>query len=356
MTEQEILKLCVEATLPNNTVIYDDLGNPSIMVRIPKFRVCDVIPGGSDNIHPAFIINNRVVDEIFVSKYSNVINNNRACSLPCACPDTSIRFDEAKAACEAKGTGWHMMSNAEWSAIALMCKKNNFMPRGNNSFSMDVTFPHERGTVCHTYESKGIIREGKTLTGSGPISWTHNNSPAGICDMNGNVWTPVTGLRLFNGEIQIIPDNNSAAYADESEHGSAWRAINEEGNLVIPGSSDDTFHYDGENGKLFLSKEVTALENKWKDSFFGSLQSAYKVPEILKTLALFPTDQEGYGEQKIWINQVGERIPWRGGTWDAFSNSGIFCLFACYPRNHVSMWMGFRASYVKTDNSHKLIL
>lgn len=43
--------------MPNNTVLFDDKGLPSIMVRIPKFKISDVIPGGSTATHPAFIVN-----------------------------------------------------------------------------------------------------------------------------------------------------------------------------------------------------------------------------------------------------------------------------------------------------------
>ena len=43
-TNFDAIKLAVEgATGGKNTVLFDDLGNPSIMVRIPKFKICDVI-------------------------------------------------------------------------------------------------------------------------------------------------------------------------------------------------------------------------------------------------------------------------------------------------------------------------
>lgn len=342
----DLLKISIEAAMPNNTVLYDDKGNPSIMVRIPRFNICDVIEGGSGSVHPAFIVNGKVVPEIIVSKYSNVLIDGRAYSLPGQNPTSDISRDIIKQACESKGKGWHMMSNAEWAAIALWCKKNGFMPRGNNAFAKDVYFNHERGYVTYAYEKNNEIKEGKTATGSGPISWAHNNSPDGIYDMNGNVWAQVSGLRFVDGEIQIIPDNNSAAAVDESVESINWKAILSDGSLVTPGS-DGTLKIDFISEKLTVSSNITNREDKWLDSFFKDVESNVNVPEILKSLALYPVDKSGYGEQKFWCNNTKERMPWRGGTWDAFSNSGIFCLFACYPRTHFSPWMGFRSAYIE---------
>lgn len=342
----EILKMSVESTNPNNTLIYDDKGKPSVMVRIPKFTIADVIEGGSDTIHPAFVVDGKIVPEIMVSKYSNVVIDDRAYSLPGQNPATNVIRDIAKESCESKGKGWHLMSNAEWAAIALWCKKNGFMPRGNNAFAKDVYNTYERGRVTYTYKKDGVIKEGITATGSGPVSWAHDNSPAGIYDMNGNVWAQVSGLRILNGEIQVIPDNNSAKAVDETTESKLWRAISIDGTLVDPGSSN-TFKWDSISGQLKLTVGAINSEDKWSDAYFGDLVSDVPIPEILKVLALYPADGNGYGKQKVWCNNTGERLPWRGGTWDAFENSGIFCLFTSYARTHVSPWMGFRSAYVE---------
>lgn len=348
MTEQEILKLSIEAAAPNNTVLYDCDGNPSIMVRIPKFKLCDVIPGGSDRVHPAFLVQGREIPAIYVSKYSNIMVNGKACSLPGVSPQSEVHREEVKSACESKGRGWHMMTNAEWAAIALWCKKNGFMPRGNNAFAKDYYCPYERGIVTYTYERNGELREGKTATGSGPVSWNHDNSPAGIADMNGNVWTQMGGLRLVDGELQIIPDNNSAAGVDESDGSALWRAVLPDGSLVMPGTPG-TLKYAPRDGKIVLSSTAAEPADQWASSPFGSLQSDVEVPELLKALALFPADLDGYGEQGVWCNNTGIRFPWRGGTWDAFQYSGVYCLFMCYPRPHISEWMGFRCAYIEMD-------
>ena len=67
----------------------------------------------------------------------NVIINGRAYSLAHRDPNVYINFDQAKIACDAKGPGFHLGTMAEWACIALWCRKNGTMPRGNNSYGCD---------------------------------------------------------------------------------------------------------------------------------------------------------------------------------------------------------------------------
>ena len=63
-----------------NTVLYDDAEQESVMVRIPKFLLSDVIDGAPEVVHPAFIVGNREVECIYVSKYQNVVKiNQKSC-------------------------------------------------------------------------------------------------------------------------------------------------------------------------------------------------------------------------------------------------------------------------------------
>ena len=68
-SEKETFRMAVEAsTGGKNTVLYDDKGNPSIMVVIPKFKISDVIEGGANTTHPAFIVNGVEKDCIYLGK------------------------------------------------------------------------------------------------------------------------------------------------------------------------------------------------------------------------------------------------------------------------------------------------
>ena len=52
-------KLAIEAMSGGkNTVLFDDRGMPSVMVPFPKMKMSDLIEGGSQNIHPAFMVDN----------------------------------------------------------------------------------------------------------------------------------------------------------------------------------------------------------------------------------------------------------------------------------------------------------
>ena len=50
------LKLTVEGMSGGkNTVIFDDMDMPSIMVRIPQMKFSELLTGGTQDVHDAFI-------------------------------------------------------------------------------------------------------------------------------------------------------------------------------------------------------------------------------------------------------------------------------------------------------------
>ena len=57
-------KLAVEAfSGGKNTVIFDDLEMPSIMVRFPRIKNHELLEGASETFHPAFIVNGSLIDD-----------------------------------------------------------------------------------------------------------------------------------------------------------------------------------------------------------------------------------------------------------------------------------------------------
>ena len=155
-------KLAIEAMSGGkNTILFDDRGMPSVMVPFPKMKMSDLIDGGSENIHPAFMVDSVEKDVMYVSKFQNIVLNDRAYSLPMRDPKVSLNFDQANTYCRNKGEGWGLMPYSLWCAIALWCRKNETMPRGNNNYGADHGCPHEKGVPC-SYESDG--RTARCLT------------------------------------------------------------------------------------------------------------------------------------------------------------------------------------------------
>lgn len=172
MTNFDDFKLAVESLSGgHNTVLLDDLGMPSVVVPFPKLNYSDVFEGGAQEPLPAFVVDGQEKQVVYISKYTNVIVNDRAYSLPMKDPAVSLNFDRALNMCRNKGAGWHLNTNAMFAAIAAWCKKNGTMPHGNNNYGADIEHPHERG-VPLSLDSSG--KACKTATGSGPSTWYHN--------------------------------------------------------------------------------------------------------------------------------------------------------------------------------------
>lgn len=330
-----------------NVVLLDDIGMPSIYVRIPKGKNSELVTGLTENIHPAFSVDSVEKAAFYFSKYQNIIENGRAYSLAHRDPKVSINFDTARKACEAKGAGFHLSTMAEWSYLALWSRKNGTMPRGNNNYGRDVSYTHEKGEET----SKDSGKTARIFTGSGPVTWNHNHQADGICDMNGNVWEWNAGMRLVNGEIQVIPYNNAAlgSECDMSDTSTLWKAIKADGSLVAPGTAG-TLKWDWVSGKIQLTSGAityttdTGVGGQYKDM---TLASGLTAPELAKILLLYPDEPSGdYGGDYHWFNPVGERLPLCGGYWNYGASAGVFGLYLGHPRSNASWSIGFRSAFV----------
>ena len=83
---------------PDNAILDDRAGRPTVMVYVPKFDLDEVISGAPHLPHPAFVVEGRVLDGIYVSKFQNVIVDGCAYSLPGEDPATHVDFDDREVA------------------------------------------------------------------------------------------------------------------------------------------------------------------------------------------------------------------------------------------------------------------
>jgi len=351
----DLMALALKSECPNNEVLFDDKGMPSVMVKIPKMTYAQLGLGSSTATHPAFIVNGTEVDAIYISKYQNIVQNGRAYSLPGQDPAVSMDNDQARAYCEAKGAGWHLMTAMEWAAIALWCKNNGTLPYGNNNYGKDSRESNYKGIP-----SMGKYGDNcRIATGTGPLTWSHDRTPGGIWDLNGNVNEWLGGFRLVYGEIQVLVNNN-AADSDKSQGASSaeWMAIKaSDGTFITPngsGTTSGSIKMDWTSNHLQYDTSISDSSPGAHDCDFEAITCSANISDaaklLLQALAIFKYDSTSgaYEGDHIWFNNgEAERSFHRGGTWGYGVRSGVFHFDAGGARSYQSWALGFRSAYVK---------
>lgn len=354
MSNFDLASLALKSAFPNNVILTDDKGLPSVMVYIPKFKMSDVITDGTDSTHPAFIVDGVEKSGIYISKFQNVAYNSRAYSLPGEDPRASINADTARTYCENKGAGWHLMTAMEWGAIALWCKANGWLPYGNNGYGKDTRETMYRA-VPTLIGSDG--RANRVATGTGPVEWSHNKQLDGIYDLNGNVWEWSDGMRLVYGELQIL-ENNNAADSDNSKLASsnAWKAIDgTTGALIAPdgnGTTTNSLKLDYISSKWqWITGAISSSSDSSRGCTFVNVSAASTVCDeakaILYALAMLPDDTafDYEGDYFYAINGVAERFPYRGGYWYHGAGAGVFYTSLGAARTSSYAYFGFRSAF-----------
>ena len=352
----DLSNLALKAVCPNNEILYDDKGKPSIMVKIPKMSYAQLGLGASTAIHPAFIVNGQEVDAIYISKYQNIVMDGRAYSLPGEDPKANITFDGALTACTAKGSGWHLMTRAEWAMLALWCKVNGTQPKGNNNYGKDTADSIYQAIPSMDRDSSNRIQ--RVATGTGPLSWSHDGTPSGIWDLNGNVNEWVGGLRTVYGEVQILASNNAADSSNSQAASSAqWMAIKaSDGTLITPDGSGtttgsvklrwDTNHWkltDSNTSDGTTSYQGCAFESIVADSSIGTNATL-----LLQALGLLKYDSNAgaYNGDYFYANSYeAERAFGCGGDWTNGANAGVFFANGHLSRSTSYAGIGFRSAY-----------
>jgi len=211
------------------------------------------------------------------------------------------------------------MTNWEWAAVTLWVMKQvtdsvlPHQPRGNTDYGRAHDEYQETGTRQDgaTYDPGEATGTAHTLTGSGPATWRHDLSIAGIADMVGNIWEWVGGMKIVDGALKM-PNDNHYGQADGS-----W--ADQDTTLSDPGDWADDPTTPGGSADVDL------------------LRAALIKPASAVTNAV----QGGLG-----VNTSGEHVPLRGGYWAGGSNAGLAALTLNYTRSAAGHYIGFRPAFV----------
>ena len=334
------------------TVMYTAKGQPTYMNIIQKYDMSTINPSLSGT-HPAFIVDGVEKPEIFIGTYQGKIVSGELLSLPNVDPTVSTNYDNFLNAARANGNGHHLITNAEWSAVALQCYKNNTQPMGNSYYGRSSEDPLLIGRRADGLNPGNTSGSARTLTGSGPVQWRHNGKNNGIADLSGNINEWNSGMRLLNGEIQIIENNNASKLAINLAAASTeWKAIDgATGNLVTPdglGTTVGTVKYANSG-----TADYTLVISQW--SAFGSIKNPSATKPVstvalnkLKALGLFPMvdGSAAFGEDTIGFNFTIEAIPIRGGGWSGGAAAGVFYLTLGNARSSAPTSFGSRPAFV----------
>jgi formylglycine-generating enzyme len=349
------LRASVEAaTGGRQTVLYTALGQPTFMYVQPQFTGAAVGVTGYTDPHPMFYgTDGSAKSQYFAGVYPGVVKNGELLSLPGQDPSHTLNHDQFVAAARACGTGFHVMTNTAYAGIALWCRANSFQPRGNTATGS----AHDAA-----WETGRISGDGRTATGSGPASWRHDNSSSGISDLCGNVWEWAPGVRVNNGEIQVlrndgsstIPKNDGVINAIDMAAGSSkWWAIDGEAAttncFVAPGSA---------NTVKYATSGTTAqtLVRASGSSFEGmvSYVTGAGAVLVLKALGLMPVASLLGGTiaapaangDVFYVNTGIEALPIRGGYWVDSADAGVFSLYCSAGRSTAVDSIGARPAWV----------
>ena len=366
MANYGLAEIALRAVCPTNRLIRDNAGDgieiPGAYVEITAQPLSALLTNRDGSIHPAFLINGIQKNSVFIGKFQGVANGSRIYSLAGENPRANITLDTYERYCKNKGPGHHCITAAESAFLALWCKKNNCQPYGNNSYGKDS---RETGYLAIPATKDGDGRTNRVATGTGSITWSHNKQIDGIWDLKGNVHEWASGIRLYKGELQVIPYNNAAdPDTDTSVTSTEWKAINANATsyndlYLTPngnGTTSNSVKLDYVSGHWQWSKSITSQENasrnaEFKNTTCSGLSAFAKL--YLQAMALTPEDDDtNYESDCFWVNNgAEERCVYRGGNWSDGVQVGVFSLHFSNPRSASNGYLGGRPAFVELETA-----
>ena len=215
---KDTLRQAVEAASNGKqTVLYTAKGQPSFVNIIPKKTIRQAFAGWTnDNVHPAFIINGVEQSYLYVGTYEGYVSNGELVSQPNR-KRNLMGGVEAWTKAKAAGANWHCMTAPEKALLAALCiTEGSVEPRGNSGggasyYGYDQNDPTQKGRRDDGKEAIAANGNSGIYTGSGPVSFRHNQDFNGISDLAGNYYGWLFGHRMISGEFQTYNDNDFAA-------------------------------------------------------------------------------------------------------------------------------------------------
>lgn len=324
------------ATGGQQTIIRDDQGNANCMFVLPRFRYEDLgitADMGSGDVTAFDFGSGSIKSEIFIGAY--LASGSGAISAPRQDPRASLDHTAARAACAAKGAGWHLMTAHELAAIALWCMANGYEPIGNTNWGRSHAKTWMVGDRVDNRAPGDASGTGRTQTGSMGVEATHNKSLAGIADLVGNMWEWQDGFLLQDGRFKLSSHNAQVEASWTFADAFLDASIPTGGSVILSNAVNNRLGAIGDNGNAGNSASVD-----WRSM---TKSGGYVSNQAMKRLLLEPANALPQG--RIYMRNFGERLPWRGGGWYGGADAGLAAVDLSASRAAAGTGVGFRPAF-----------
>lgn len=373
MTLQSDLKKAVEAASGGKqTVLFTTSGQPTFVnvLKREDFKASDdpllVALGVTSGDHPAFKVGSRTLDKIYVGTYPTTLVNDELVSQPYNAATGIRNISETAVGLPTwvanTGLNAHVATVAELNLLKSLVRKSGFNPYGNDEFKgASLVNPMQKGVRVDglptgsanvtTVTAIGSQLSGAILTGSGTVGFRTENTPTGISDLGAGYVSPVRGVRIIKGEVQVYanptqknsadapPLTNSLSVLGSSANAdfmTNWFAIDATtgdlkaptftGGLLVGGSNTDSLGYVPTT--VNSVKLTTAVAPNIPVGYYSVGQLAFngslpdKVVTLLRYLGLInePSDVASPTPAK----RGSFTVPLNGLAFSAWGASGLF--------------------------------